>query len=290
MSNLNVEEIKPGWLVTEEIRLHGGIHYEREQEGSYFDDDAQIREWKTTSRIENVSEREEAHKLRSRFYSLVRTACVKTPVGLICEEDHKIALKTAIRTIKSERDTFNDKARTCRLYTNHALFEVKADNHDTIAAIMEQIALVAENVNSAITQDDEKTLKQSPRKWLKGMNPAAILLLTSSKRDAIVARARAELIRKAIKDIRGVETLLPKEASVKTKEIIKESRQIARSLCNKVERHNEALDDVLDEVDLSGIRKNRAAFVIAATKADKRALETEDEISPLAPRKIVARI
>lgn len=284
---LEVREMTPGTLVTELVSLKGGIHYDREYEQSYFDDQAQIREWKTISRIEDPKERADAQRLRSKIYQMVRRCCVKTPVGLICDEQRKTELTQILSDVKRDRDEFNNKAKTCRVVTNHACFDVRSDNHETISAIMEQIAEVAETVNSAIMQDDEKTLRQSARKWLKGMSPDAILLLPEEEKNAIVARVRAELIRKAIKDIKGVERLLPEAAGEKTKALVKESRLIARRLCNKVERHNGSLDEVLDEVDLTGIRKSRAAFVMAAAKADKRALSQSEQIPLVEARKLV---
>ena len=290
MNELNVQELRPGILVTEFVSLKGGIHYDREDEESYFDDKTHVREWRTVSRIDDPVERAIALRLRSKMYSLVRKQCVRTPVGLICDEANKPKLLKALQQVKKERDEFNDRAKTCRLVTSYAYFDVKADNHQTIAAIMEQIAGVAEEVNKAITQDDEKTLKQSSRKWLKGMKPDAILLLPQDERDALVARVRAELIRKAIRDIKGVERLLPDDAVAKTETLVKQSRVIARTLCNKVEKHNQALDNVLNEVDTTGIRKNRAAFIMAAARAEKRSL-TEDEKLPLVDsRKIVKNI
>jgi hypothetical protein len=284
---LNVDEMASGTLVTELVSLKGGIHYDRKYEDSYFDDNAEIRQWKTVSRIDNPQERLDAQRLRGKIYQLVRSCCVKTPVGLICDDSRKSELIKALQEVKKERDQFNKQAKTCRVTTHHACFEVKSDNHETISAIMEQIAEVASNVNCAITQDDEKTLQQTPRKWLKGMKPSAILLLPEAERNAIIARARAELIRKAIREIKGVERLLPEDAGKRTKALVNESRLIARKICNKVERHNASLDEVLEEVDLTGIRRNRAAFVLAAAKADKRALEDESQIPLLGARKLI---
>lgn len=287
---LNVKTMRPGLLVTEHISLKGGIHYDREYENSYFDDKAQIRQWKTVSRIDDPNERAEAIKLKTDMYREVHSLCVSTPVGLICEESRRPELVAALQKIKRERDAFNDRARTCRLTTNHACFEVKEDNHETIAAIMEQIADVAQAVNRAITVDDEQTLKQSDKRWLKGMKPEAVLLLPEKERNAIVARARAELIRKAVKNIRGVERLLPKEAGDRAKSIVKQSRVIARDLCTRVERRSEALESVIEDIDLRGIRRNRAAFVMAAAKADKRALQKDEEIPLVEARKLTIQV
>ncbi len=276
----------PGTLVTETVSIRGGVHYDREYEQSYFDDKAQIREWKTVSRVENVKERAVAQNLRTKIYTMIRQHCVKTPVGLICPDEKKDALNQALLDVDVERDKFNDLATTCRVVTHHACFPVKADNYRTLAAIMDQIADVATRVNQAVTTDDLETLRQAPRRWLKGMKPDAILLLEDKQKNAIVARVRAELIRSAIRDIKGVEALLPEDATDKALAIVNQSRKIARRLCNRVEKRNEALTEVLEAVDLAGIKKNRAAFVLAATKASKKALKKEDEIPLVQPRVI----
>jgi uncharacterized protein (DUF1778 family) len=282
-----VNQMTPGTLVTEMVSIRGGIYYDREYEQSYFDNKAQIRKWKTTSRVENVVERAQASRTRTKIYNLVRQHCVKTPVGLICPDKNKNKLSQSLEEVARERDSFNSAAKTCRIVTHYACFEVKEDNFRTLAAILDQIAEVASRVNKAITANDKETLQASPRRWLKGMKPSSILLLDDSQRDAIVARARAELIRGAIRDIKGVEALLPDNTAQKAQAIVTQSRKIARKLCNRVEKHNNALEQVLEEVDLSGIRKNRTAFVLAAVKAGKKALKEEEKISLVPPRKII---
>ncbi len=268
MSELEILEMKPGILVTEIVKITGGVHYEREYQESYLDDKAEVREWKTISRIDNVKEREKAMRVRSRIYKLVQNECIKTPIGLVCNKEKEPALLEALQLARAERDKFNESALSCKVIAHHACFEVREDNYQTIAAIADQIAEVAKEVSLAITSDDETTLGSSARRWLKGMRPEAILLLPSQEKDAIIARVRAELIRKAIREINGVEKLLPKVAGDEAKTIIKKSRSIANELCAKVERKNQSLDDVLDEVDLGGIKRSRAAFAIASMKAD----------------------
>lgn len=290
MTESNIEMIKPGILVVGVINLIGGIHYNREYEDSYFEDKAQVREWKTISRVDDAEERRRAQKTCSRLYQLVRRRCVKTPIGLICRKDKEEELQQVLQQVKEERDQFNNLAQTCRITTYHDCFEVGANNHETITAIMEQIARVAESVDSAITADDRTMLQSSARKWLKGMNPNAVLLLSETERNAIVARVRAELIRKAIKEIKDVETLLPEEASKATKAMVKKSRRIAKILCRKVERRNEALDTTLDEVDLTGLRKTRAAFIAAAIKAEKKTSPRSEKVSPIETRNLVQHV
>ena len=109
---INVEQMTPGLLVTELVSLKGGIHYDREYGESYFDDKAKVREWRTISRIDDPEERADAQRLRSKIYQMVRACCVKTPVGLICDEGNKAELTKALRDVKRERDAFNDRAQT----------------------------------------------------------------------------------------------------------------------------------------------------------------------------------
>jgi len=286
MTEIDVKEIKPGILVTQVVSIEGGVHYSREYETPIFQDKSEIREWTTTARVDDIEERQEAQRVRSKIYNLVKSVCIKTPVGLICEKEKESDLRKILLQTAEEKDNFNEKSKTCRLHSYHACFEVKEDNHQTIAAILDQIANVAKDVTDSISADDKKVLEQAPRKLLKGMNPDAILLLPIEQKDSIIARIRAELIRNAIKDIKGVEKLLPQETKEETKKIINEARAIARKLCHEVERRKGSLEEVLNEVNLSGIKKSRAAFVLGSSKAEARSF-AEQDISFVQPRKIV---
>jgi hypothetical protein len=278
MNDFEINEMKPGILVVQNIRISGGIHYEREEEESYFEEQSHIKKWRTTSHIYNVAERNRAQQTKTEMYTLIKNQCIKTPVGFICREDNKDKLNEAFLKAKQKEKDFNSSAETCKIISHCACFEIKEDNYQTISAISDQIAEVAEKVSKSITQDDLTTLKSSARRWLKGMKPDSILLLPDEEKEAVVARVRAELIRKAIVDIKGVENLLPVAAGKRAQELVQKSRSIAKDLCNRVERKHHSLDQVLEEVNLAGIKRNRTSFMMAAIQAQEKSLSQEESI------------
>ena len=135
---------------------------------------------------------------------------------------------------------------------------------------------MARKVEEAIQQSDEEVLRLCPKRYLQGMTPAGVLALPKAEREAVVARARAELIRAAIAEGKGLDELLPEHASDQVRLAVKASRKIARDLCRRVEKRQESIQTVLSEVDLSGIQKTRAAFVQAAMRASR---EYSEELS-----------
>lgn len=271
MSEIEIKSIRPGILVAEKVTISGGIHYDKELEESYFEDERQIRKWRTTAIVDDVSERQKAQMVRSQIYSLTRKVCASTPIGLICSEERSGELAEALREARRKRNEFNSEAKTCYMRTHHALFEVNPDNKQAVEAIVDHVADIANRVDEAITSSEEEVIQKAPRSALNGLDWKVVLQLPEEEKDVLVARARASFIRKAIADAKGIETLLPEEASKELKSVVRKSKAIATKICKKMERKRASLQTVLNEVDLSGIRKTRTAFIAAAIRARREA-------------------
>jgi DNA-binding protein H-NS len=266
-----IQKIKPGILVTEWLHRQGGIHYKREVLENYLEDKKRIREWKTFSIIDNEDEYKERTNVISVAYAKLRRLCVTTSVGLICPRSREKELKEIITEIRTDIDAFNNKASTCEIAARWGFFEIDENNQAAIAAIADHIAEIADSVDKALTQSDLEALRRAPVRFLKSMTPEAIVELPDTEKNAILARVRAELIRVAIADARHFDSIVTDEVASEVKTVVKQARKIARDLCKKVEKKNQAIDTVLSEVDISGIRKLRASFVMAAYKADQKA-------------------
>jgi len=266
-----IQKIKPGILVTEWLHRQGGIHYKREVLENYLEDKKRIREWKTFSIIDNEDEYKERTNVISVAYAKLRRLCVTTSVGLICPRSREKELKEIITEIRTDIDAFNNKASTCEIAARWGFFEIDENNQAAIAAIADHIAEIANSVDKALTQSDLEALRRAPVRFLKSMTPEAIVELPDTEKNAILARVRAELIRVAIADARHFDSIVTDEVASEVKTVVKQARKIARDLCKKVEKKNQAIDTVLSEVDISGIRKLRASFVMAAYKADQKA-------------------
>jgi len=265
---IKIDTIPPGFLVISKIEMRGGIHYERDDVDEYFEDDIRkIKEWNTKSIIDDVDERAEAIKTISTMRRTIGAICANTKVGMLCPAEKKTQLYEAVTEIKELAKEFNSTASTVEISPWFGIAKVKEDNQTVIEAIAGQVAEVCTRVDEALTISDLAALRKAPRRFLKGIKPEKVLELTEAKRDAFLARARAELIRSAISDAKGIHEVLPEIASKEIRETVKQSRKIARALCNRVERKQEDLQEVLNEVDISGIRRTRTAFVKAAAKA-----------------------
>jgi hypothetical protein len=264
-----VKELQPGILITEQVSIRGGITYEREGTENYLDDRTRVRKWKTKSIIEDETEYNEARNLRSSAYAKIRQICVRTPAGLICPVGRKDKLTEAISGIEEKTKEFNDSAKTCRLITRYFFHSVDVNNKSTIKALTEQIADVALAVEDAINRDDERTLESVPSRILKGLSIDEVLQMSKEKRDAVIARARAYLIRSAISEIKYIEELLPDHASERVRELVRDSRQIARDICRKVEKKNLSIEEALMETNPAGISRARASFARVVFEEEK---------------------
>ncbi len=279
-----IQKIKPGILVTEWLHRQGGVHYKREELQNYLEAEKRVREWKTFSIIDNEAEYKERTRVISAAYAKLRRICVTTSVGLICPRSKEKELRELVTEIRGEIAAFNNVAKTCEISGRWGFFEIDENNQAAIAAIADHVAEIADAVDKAITQTDLEALRKAPVKFLRNMSPEAIIDLPAAEQNAILARVRAELIRTAIADAKHFDSIITDDVASEVKVMVKKARKIARDLCKRVEKKNEALENVLSEVDISGIRKLRASFVMAAFKADQKAAAADK------PPQVVATI
>lgn len=282
--SFEIQKIKPGILVTEEIHRMGGVYYNRVVLENYLEDKKRVREWQTKSVILNEEEFKQRASIISGSYAKVHRHCISTSVGLICPKSKETLLRESIAEARKEIDAFNSTATTCHIKARWGFFEVAEENQAAIAAVADQIAELADKVDKALTETDLEALKNAPRRFLNDMTPESIIDLPEKERNAILARVRAELIRSAIVEAKHLDVIVTEDVSEDVKGVVKQARQIARNLCNRVAKKNQAIEEVINEVDLSGIRKIRAAYVLAAAKADqKAALENTPETEASSP-------
>jgi hypothetical protein len=284
-----IESVKPGFIVTEHIRRQGGISYERIFLGEDTQDKSYSREWQTKSIIPNKEEYDERVRVISRAYSALRKVCANTPIGLICTKENLNILLQTLDKINGEISLFNQESETCSIFAQFGMFQVEENNKAAVAGIASQIAEMAEQVEKAITDDNLAVLKRARKSILKPHTPETVLKLPAAEKETILGRVRADLIKSAIQAGKNLETVVPESVADEIKEVIRISRRTAKELSKRLSGQELAVQNILNEVDLSGIRRTRFSFVLAAEKANKEmAKEIRDKISisPVPPRRI----
>jgi uncharacterized protein YoxC len=259
-----IEKMKPGILIGEECKLYGGIRYTRKELDLITEALSLTRTYETEVIIENVEERKEGDKVRSWARQHLRKICAQTLVGLVCPQENDHKLETTIKEIQEAVDSFNHNSRTCNIRARYVQFRIEEDNKEMISVLTEQVASIISRVLETLDKDDQRLLFSTNKKYLHGFSVRDILNLEDkSQKDAIIARAKAEKIREALKEIKHFDKLMPKNASDSIQEFVTSSRKIARDLCNRVEKQHKDIEKVLSEVNTSGIKKVRAYFVSA---------------------------
>jgi len=259
---MEITNLNASYAVALHVSLIGGISYKRDyKESTVRNDGAEIRKWETESVVLDKEERNEATKLKSRIYNLVDKATVKTLLGPVCQKEKREALEKALEEVDKVQEDFNNEARTCHLDVHYAIFSISPGDPMMVKVVADQVISATQDIEEALTLQDRLALNRVPKRFLGNHSPGEIMLLPETERDALLVRVRAELIRNALKNLKGVETLFPGDASQEILNAVKEARIAARRIIQKVDKKKESLEEILKETSLSGVKRTRAFFI-----------------------------
>lgn len=101
-------KIRPGYLVNLSTKLEGGVTYTKRDLDHREEGTAELSKWETEKITADKTEHERAVKVRGRIRSLVRSACVWTPFGIICPKDKVGDLDEKIAEARALEAGFND--------------------------------------------------------------------------------------------------------------------------------------------------------------------------------------
>lgn len=270
-----VEKINPGILVGEQCSLRGGVTYVRNYHETDLDGEKLTKKYDAEVVVQNVKERKEGDRTRASCRYKLRSLCADTPVGLICSLENSDKLKEIISEIREKISQFNKDAATCRIVSRYAFYYVKEDNAGAIAAISDQLVSIADKVQEAIKDNEVRIINAAPRRLLKGYQRDEIMLLPEKEKDVIVASARVDKIRNAVSEAKCLDQLLVSDAKDKVDQLISQSKNLAKKIRRDVVKHGQALNDVLEETDTSGVNNIRSIFLSAMMIADE---ENEQEL------------
>jgi hypothetical protein len=143
--------------------------------------------------------------------------------------------------------------------------------------LLDQIGSVFDRAERARNEADEVILAQAPNSALpKGMKSADVLKMAREKQVPIIAKARAELARRALADIAGADLILPQEISTRLADTVDMIKTATKGWVAGASQDEAAYKKALNDFDLAGLDKQQEYMVAAA--ANKREAATNAAI------------
>lgn len=229
MTNVKVTVLKPGFLVSLQTRVHGGVAYTRKDLDADVskgaEEGAEVKRWETEKVVHNKEEFERATKARSAARSAITSVCSQSIFGMLCPDDKKQALDAAI--VEARRIAAAHNA-----FASHTEVDVYV--------IVGRIAQTDEEAAKAISAELRELMEQMKSATLKGD----------------VAK-----IREAANKARELGQILSDDVGKKVSAAIEEARKNARDLVKRIEKDGEKAADVIKDLYTQKIDTARSAFL-----------------------------
>jgi len=269
--DLVIRKLVPGIVVSLKCHLRGGRKTYRDNVRMIEQEDGSlIEDWDARRVTEDPAEVKAADRLRQEVHRKIKGLGLETAVGLIVPVARQKDLAITLQNCRKKVATFNAEAQTLNLIYRYGLYESESSNKAAIAAINDQLEDILGKVADATDGDDAFVLEHATRADLGDdyKTAAQVLAAPADQRRVIVARVRAKMARKAIKDATSFKSLLPEETGRAVDTLVKEIRSKAKDWVKASKEDEASYEKALQAVPKAGISAMQAALVAAARKND----------------------
>lgn len=225
MTNVKLNVLKPGLLVSLKSSVRGGVSYVRKDLEAHTEEDSKVNRWETEKRVENAEEFEAANVARGKARTVISSICASSIFGLLCPNENESKLDEAIKEARAIAAAHNAQA-------SHTQVEV--------FVIVGKIAQTDEEAARAIGNEVAELLEQMKSATLEG---------------------NVEKIREAANKARELGAILSDEAGKKVSAAIEEARKNAREIVKRVQKDGEKLAVVVKDLYVQRIDNARTAFL-----------------------------
>ena len=226
--------IRPGWLVSVNTKLTGGVEYRRiplDASGEPVQPGAEVTRWETVKTVIDPAEYEQATKVRGKARSLITSVCHGSAFGDLCPEDQVGALDAKAREARLMIAEFNATSKHSEISIFVLKGHVASDDAEAAQAITAEIADLVIQMKDGIEALD-----------------------TASIRDA-ANRARE------------ISAMLDDSQKTKIEGAIKQARAAARAITKRIEKAGEDKAIVLAAIQRGQIESARIAFLDMSEQA-----------------------
>jgi hypothetical protein len=168
--------IRPGWLVSVNTKLSGGVEYRRialDASGEPAQPGAEVTKWETIKTVIDPVEYERATKTRSKARSLITKVCHGSAFGDLCPEDQIGGLDAAAREADRLIAEFNATAKHSKI----SMFVLKghvASDARELSAMLDDSQKT--KIDGAIAQARKAAREITKRITKNGEDKATVLL------------------------------------------------------------------------------------------------------------------
>lgn len=268
---LVIRKLVPGIVVSLKCHLRGGRKTYRDNvRSTERADGVHVEEWDAKRVTEDPEEVKAGDRLRGEIHRKIKGLGLETAVGLIVPVARQKDLAITLANCHQKVAAFNAEANTLDVIYRYGLYESESSNKAAIAAINDQLDGILDQINQATLADDEQILSHATSADLGDdyKTTSQVLAAPADQRRVIVARVRAKLARKAIKEAQSFSSLLPEETGRAVDSLVKEIRSRAKGWVAASKEDEASYEKALQAVPIAGISAMQAALVMAATEAD----------------------
>jgi hypothetical protein len=218
--------LKPGLLLSLSTRLEGGVAYSREDLDHQREGVEETTSWKTEKRVDDVEELARATRVRGRVRSLIRSATIYTPFGMICPTDNESVLDARIAEAETLCAEFNANAVHTQVQFRTLRGRIAENTREAIAAVRGEIQTLLGELESALSAGQVTGIREVAQRATQ----MGRLLEEGTEARSVLERA------------------------------VKESRRVATELVKRVEEGAAATAEILAAANLKLVSTARHTF------------------------------
>ncbi len=220
--------IRPGWLVSVNTKLTGGVEYRRialDASGEPALPGAEVTRWETIKTVLDPVEYDRATKVRSKARTLITKVCHGSAFGDLCPETQIGALDAAAREARRIVAEFNAGSKHSEISIFVLKGHVASDDAEAAQAITAEIADLVTQMQTGIEALDTKA------------------------------------IRDAADRAREISAMLDESTKGKVDAAIEQARKAARAITKRIEKAGEDKALVLMDIQRGAIESARITFL-----------------------------
>jgi hypothetical protein len=222
---LNTVVFKPSILLGRSITRVGGVLYTRQDGHVAVEDGREEKTWTTTRVTEDLEEYKESERLASECRRAIDTVAVATRVGLIVPLEKEAELDEAIILVRKKIAEKNGVWKHSKLSCSFIKARIATDDQQAAMAIGQELSGFMKELTGALDSLDVKK------------------------------------IRSVVASVKGMDSLLPAEASKTLHEAMAAARAAANTISKEVEKKGRRIEEVREELNLAPIDVARTLFM-----------------------------
>jgi hypothetical protein len=193
-----LKTLRPGLLVSLKTSIVGNTEYRRVQlEADHITAEGTKRaRWETERTIVDPKERARASEIRSQCRGSISRVCSSSTFGMLCPEDKKDELDTAVQEAQKLAQEFNAAASLTRVHVFVLVGRIAPDDEQAVRAINSEVGSLLADMERGIQKLDVKAVRDAAN---KAKSVGQMLSPDAAERVKTAVEIAREIARKIVK-------------------------------------------------------------------------------------------